>query len=104
TIKEMQNEIVNETEILLLLTPPQIKPNNNFGFLQQEIDFVNEIIQSKRVVLYHYGNPYALKFFKTKNTVATVIVYQNFKEFQDVATEHFQGTFEAKGKLPVSLT
>ena len=104
TIKEMQNEIVNETEILLMLTPPQIKPNNNFGFLQQEIDFVNEIIQSKRVVLYHYGNPYALKFFKTKNTVATVIVYQNFKEFQDVATEHFQGTFEAKGKLPFKPT
>lgn len=104
SLKEMQNEIVNETEILLLLTPPQIKPTNNFGFLQEEIDVVNEIIQSKRVVLYHFGNPYALKFFKTKNTVATVIVYQNFKEFQDVATEHFLGTFEAKGKLPVSLT
>ena len=104
SVKEMQKEIVNETEILLLLTPPQITPTNNFGFLQQEIDFVNEIIQSKRVVLYHFGNPYALKFFKTKNTIATVIAYQNFKEFQDVATEHFLGTFEAKGKLPVSLT
>ena len=65
---------------------------------------MNEIIQSKRVVLYHFGNPYALKLFKTKNTVGTIIVYQNFKEFQDVATEHFQGTFEAKGKLPFKPT
>lgn len=104
SIKEMQNEITDESDVLLLLTPPQIKPTNKFGFLQQEIDFVNQLIQTKKVVLYHFGNPYALKFFNINKTTATVIVYQNFKEFQDVATEHFLGTFEAKGKLPVSLT
>ncbi|TLP80565.1 glycoside hydrolase family 3 protein [Maribacter sp. ACAM166] len=103
-IKEMKHEITNETEVLLLLTPPQIKPTNNFGFLQEEIDFVNHLIQTKKVVLYHFGNPYALKFFNTVKTVATVIAYQNFKEFQDVATEHFLGTLKAKGKLPVSLS
>ena len=104
SIKEMQNEITDESDVLLLLTPPQIKPTNKFGFLQQEIDFVNQLIQTKKVVLYHFGNPYALKFFNINKTTATVIAYQNFKEFQDVATEHFLGTFEAKGKLPVSLT
>ncbi|WP_116772060.1 glycoside hydrolase family 3 protein [Maribacter litoralis] len=102
-IADMRKEIKNETEILLLLTPPQIKPTNNFGFLQEEIDFVNELIASKKVVLYHFGNPYALQFFKTDKTVATVIAYQNFKEFQDIATAHFMGTLEAKGKLPVKL-
>jgi hypothetical protein len=55
------------------------------------------------VVLYHYGNPYALKFFDLENTLATVIVYQEFKEFQDVATEHFLGQLKAKGKLPVTI-
>ncbi|SKB47410.1 glycoside hydrolase family 3 protein [Maribacter arcticus] len=101
---EMRKEIENESEILLLLTPPQIKPNNNFGFLQEEIDFVNEMIDLKKVVLYHFGNPYALKVLNTSKTTATVIAYQNFKEFQDVATEHFSGTLESKGKLPVSLS
>lgn len=104
SIEEMQNEVTDESDVLLLLTPPQIKPTNKFGFLQQEIDFVNQLIQTKKVVLYHFGNPYALKFFNINKTTATVIAYQNFKEFQDVATEHFLGTFEAKGKLPVSLT
>ncbi|WP_339654872.1 glycoside hydrolase family 3 N-terminal domain-containing protein [uncultured Maribacter sp.] len=103
SINEMKNEIANETDVLLLLTPPQIKPTNKFGFLQQEIDFVNQLIQTKKVVLYHFGNPYALQFFKIDKTTATVIVYQNFKEFQDVATEHFLGTLEANGKLPVLL-
>ena len=99
----MRKEVENETEILLLLTPPQIKPTNNFGFLQEEIDFLNDLITTKKVVLYHFGNPYALQSFKTDKTMATVIAYQNFKEFQDVATAHFMGTLEAKGKLPVKL-
>lgn len=103
SIKEMEIEISQETDILLLLTPPQIKPNNNFGFHPAEIEFVNKIINSKNVVLYHFGNPYALKLFNTAKTRATVIVYQNFKVFQDIATEHFLGKLVAKGKLPVSL-
>ncbi|APQ18466.1 glycoside hydrolase family 3 protein [Maribacter hydrothermalis] len=102
-IVEMKKEVKNETDILLLLTPPQIKPTNKFGFFDEEIDFINELITTKNVVLYHFGNPYALKFFKTDQTTATVIAYQNFKEFQDVATEHFLGNLEAKGKLPVLL-
>ena len=103
SIKEMEDEIIKETDILLLLTPPQIKPNNSFGFHPAEIEFVNEIINSKNVVLYHFGNPYALKLFNTVKTTATVIVYQNFKVFQDVATAHFLGELVAKGTLPVSL-
>jgi len=100
---EMKKEVQNESDILLLLTPPQIKPTNKFGFLDEEIEFINKLIASKNVVLYHFGNPYALKFFDIDKTTATVIAYQNFKEFQDVATAHFLGTLEAKGKLPVSL-
>ncbi|WP_157486485.1 glycoside hydrolase family 3 protein [Maribacter forsetii] len=103
-IVEMKKEVKNETEILLLLTPPQIKPTNKFGFFDEEIYFINELIASKNIVLYHFGNPYALKFLKTEKTTATVIAYQNFKEFQDAATEHFLGKLEAKGKLPVSLS
>ncbi|WP_324028012.1 glycoside hydrolase family 3 N-terminal domain-containing protein [Maribacter sp. BPC-D8] len=102
-ILEMKKEVEPETEILLLLTPPQIKPTNKFGFFDEEIQFINELITSKNVVLYHFGNPYALKFFSTEKTTATVIAYQNFKEFQDVATEHFLGSIEAKGKLPFNI-
>ncbi|MEP2239593.1 MAG: glycoside hydrolase family 3 N-terminal domain-containing protein [Maribacter sp.] len=102
-IVAMKKEVKNETEILLLLTPPQIKPTNQFGFFDEEIDFINELIATKNVVMYHFGNPYALKFFNTERTTATVIAYQNFKEFQDVATEHFLGNLEAVGKLPVLL-
>ncbi|MFX0558368.1 glycoside hydrolase family 3 protein [Maribacter sp. CXY002] len=103
TLKLMGSEIQDENHILILLTPPQIKPTHNFGFLQEELDFINKTIGSKKVVLYHFGNPYALQKIKIENTTATIIAYQNFKEFQDVATLHFQGELKAIGKLPISI-
>ena len=99
----MKSEVLKENEVLLLLTPPNVKPANNFGFLKEEIDFINELLVYKKVVLYHYGNPYALKHFKLEKSLATVVVYQDFKEFQEVATEHFLGKRKAIGKLPFKL-
>jgi len=103
TLETTKQEVAAEEHVLLLLTPPKVKPANNFGFLDQELDFMNELIATKKVVLYHFGNPFALRAIDTKNTLATIIVYQDFKEFQEVATEHFLGKLEAVGKLPVTL-
>lgn len=103
SLETSKKEVADEQHILLLLTPPAVKPTNNFGFLDEELDFINQLIATKKVVLYHFGNPLALRKIHTKNTLATVIAYQEFKEFQDVATEHFLGKLEAVGKLPVTL-
>ena len=100
---EMKSEVEQEKDILILLTPPQVKPANTFGLLQEEIDFINELIRNKNVVLYLFGNPYVLNRLSIQNAKAVVIAYQNFTEFQDVATEHFLGKLKAKGKLPVSV-
>jgi beta-glucosidase-like glycosyl hydrolase len=103
SLKIMKSEVLNETEILLLLTPPQVKPANSFGFLKEEIDFINDVLANKNVVLYHYGNPYALTHFNIEKSVATVVVYQDFKEFEEVATAHFLGQLKAVGILPYKL-
>lgn len=103
SLELMKSEVLKENEVLLLLTPPNVKPANNFGFLKEEIDFINELLVYKKVVLYHYGNPYALKHFNFKKSLATVVVYQDFKEFQEVATEHFLGKRKAIGTLPFKL-
>lgn len=102
-LKEMKSEVVNEKNILLLLTPPQVKPANNFGLQEEEIDFINELLQDKNVVLYLFGNPYTLKHLNTEQAKAVVVVYQDFTEFQDIATEHFLGKLKAPGKLPISI-
>ena len=96
---------VNEGEtILLALFPPQVKPTHSFGFSKEELIFINELIQTKKVVLYLFGNPYVLNHIDYEKTKAVIIAYQNFKVFQEVAAEHFLGNLEAKGKLPVMLS
>lgn len=96
-------EIKHEKHVLLLLTPPKVKPANQFGFTDDEITFINKLLSSKQVVLYHFGNPYALKHFEFEKSLATIICYQDFPEFQDIAVEHFQGNLKAKGSLPVTI-
>lgn len=96
-------DIEKEGNILLSLEPPQVKPTNNFGFTEDEIHKINELINTKNVVLYLFGNPYALQLFDYHKAHSTVVAYQNFKVFQEVAASHFMGSIAAKGKLPVEL-
>jgi hypothetical protein len=98
-----KSDITSEENILLSLFPPQVKPTNNFGFTKTEIQFINELISSKNVVLYLFGNPYALRVFDYKNVSTVVLAYQEFVAFQKVAVDHFMGSIIAKGKLPVVL-
>ncbi len=103
SLEDMKSEVKQEKDILLLLTPPQVKPANNFGLLEEEIDFINKLIKTKNVVLYLFGNPYVLNHLHINQTKAAVVAFQSFKEFQDVATQHFLGKLEAKGKLPITI-
>ena len=98
-----EKTLTNAQNILLALFPPQIKPTGNFGFSAKELGTINTLIKTKNVVLYLFGNPYVLNHIDTKNTKATIIVYQHFKVFQEVATSHFLRKLKAKGKLSVSI-
>ncbi len=95
--------IKKEDNILLSLVPPQVKPTNDFGFTKKEISQVNELLNTKNVVLYFFGNPYALQHFDYHKANSVVMAYQNLKEFQEVAASHFHGILPALGKLPVKL-
>ena len=89
--------------VLLSLVPRQVKPNNNFGFSDEELGAINKILHLGKTVLYLFGNPFLLRLLDWERAQAAVVVYQNFKSFQKKAVLHFQGKVEAKGKLPVKL-
>ncbi|MGB5498240.1 MAG: glycoside hydrolase family 3 N-terminal domain-containing protein, partial [Maribacter sp.] len=103
SISSIKSDIAREENILLSLFPPQVKPNDNFGFTRTEIQFINQLIRSKNVVLYLFGNPYALRVFNYENASAVVLAYQEFIAFQEVAAAHFMGLVVAEGKLPFVL-
>ena len=103
TIDEIHDIIKNHENFLLALFPSKVKPQNNFDISSHELALINELIATKNVVLYLFGNPYVLKLIDTTKAKATVIAYQDFKVFQEVAAEHFLERIEAKGKLPISI-
>ena len=98
-------KIALQTEqcILLALYPPQVKPKDNFGFSKEEIDFIQELIVQKEVVIYLFGNPYVLHAIDLEKAKAVVLVYQDFNIFQQQAAQHFLGDFKAKGVLPFTI-
>ncbi len=102
SIGKLENRIQSEENIVLAVYPPQVKPTDTFGLTQEEIRFINVLIQTKNVVLYLFGNPYVLNHIHVENAKAVVLVYQDFNVFQEVAAEHFMGKLRAKGKLSVT--
>ncbi|WP_299534872.1 glycoside hydrolase family 3 protein [Ulvibacterium sp.] len=94
--------ITAKKNILLALFPPQIKPTNKFGLSKEELEFINEMIATENTILYVFGNPYVLNHIDSENANAVVMVYQDFKVFQEVAAQHFLGNLESKGNLPIT--
>lgn len=91
------------SHLLLNIVPPQIKPTDNFGLSDREIKGIQTLINTKKVVLYLFGNPYVLNLLDVTAAEAVVLVYQKFKEFKENAQAHFMGEVTAMGKVPVSI-
>ena len=93
----------NEDNVLIALYPPKVKPLNNFDLKTEELEQLQHLLKSKKVILYVFGNPYVLNLINYKTAKAVVLGYQNFREFQDNALSHFTGENKAKGTLPVTI-
>jgi len=91
-----------DKNILLALYPPQIKPADKFGFSKEELTLINQLIAVKETILYVFGNPYVLNHIDSSKTKATVIIYQDFGTFQEIAAQHFLGLHSAQGKIPIT--
>ncbi len=101
--EELKKRLTGHQDLLLALFPPQVKPTHYFGFSENEFTIINELIATKNVVLYLFGNPYVLNHITFKKAKAVVIAYQDFPEFQEHAVNHFLGRTTAEGKLPISI-
>jgi len=93
----------NEHNILIALYPPKVKPQNNFDLKTEELEQLQHLLKTRKVILYVFGNPYVLNLINYKAAIAVVLGYQNCNEFQDNALAHFIANNKAKGKLPVSI-
>ena len=100
---EIQEAINPLRHVLLALYPPSIKPINNFGIPDREIEMIREIAKNKTVILYLFGNPYVLKLFNLDHFEGINVIFQDFEEFQINAFQNFLGNSVVKGELAVTI-
>ncbi|WP_299435450.1 glycoside hydrolase family 3 N-terminal domain-containing protein [uncultured Maribacter sp.] len=103
SITEIKSKIKDVKNILLNVEPAKVKPQNKFDIPEEYWTFINELLHTKNVKLYVFGNPYILNHLNYKKAQSVIISYQNFEEFKTVAAHHFLEKVEAKGKLPISI-
>ncbi|WP_348822512.1 glycoside hydrolase family 3 protein [Flavobacterium aestuarii] len=91
--------------ILISLFVPKAKPLNNFDLEDGVLEFLGQLFETKKCVLYVFGNPYALQVIPNlEKTIGIVEMYQDFKEFQESAAEQLLEDKKGKGSLPISIS
>ncbi|UJH67875.1 glycoside hydrolase family 3 protein [Allomuricauda sp. SCSIO 65647] len=99
----LSNRTNNGPNTLLGIFPKQVKPKDNFGLTDTELQLIGQTLKEKNTVLYLFGNPFVLNLIDWQQAKTVVVAYQDFRSFQENAANHFMGKIEAKGKLPVTL-
>ncbi|MDC6367563.1 MULTISPECIES: glycoside hydrolase family 3 protein [Flavobacteriaceae] len=99
----LEKKLEETQNIALSIFPPSIKPKDLFGFDPKQLEYIKELIATKNVLIYVFGNPFALDVLGLNPSSNAVVVYQDFPVFQEAAFNHFKGVLKAKGKLPVQL-
>jgi beta-glucosidase-like glycosyl hydrolase len=76
----------NAEKVILSVFVPSHKPLNQFGMDESTLEEIHQLAQSKKCVLFHFGNPLAIKHLgKIEDFEAVVCGYQGFEEVQEIA-------------------
>jgi beta-N-acetylhexosaminidase len=104
-IEQMKENLKGFDTILVTLFVPKAKPLNNFDIDDNVLTFLGELFSTKKCVLYHFGNPYALQVIPNlKSTIGIIQVYQDFREFQESAARQLLRNSRCRGELPVKIS
>lgn len=105
TLNELEKKLIDYDTIVISLFVPKAKPLNNFDIEESVLQFLGDLFQNKKCVLYVFGNPYALQVVPNlKHALGIIEIYQDFTEFQETAAEQLLENTECKGAIPVKVT
>jgi beta-glucosidase-like glycosyl hydrolase len=96
---DKQFEELEDAEwVLVALFVPSAKPINHFGMNPATLKKLQLLAERKKVSLYIFGNPLALKEFTDLEQFAGVTcAFQDFEVVQKTAALHFAGQLQAEG-------
>ena len=103
-ISSIEEELKNFETIIISLFVPKAKPLNNFEVNNEVLDLLSEVLQTKKCIVYVFGNPYVLPLIPHLSKVSGLIeVYQDFEEFQKIAGNYLLENRNFSGNLPVNI-
>lgn len=104
-IEKLEKNLTEYDTLIISLFVPKAKPLNKFDIDEEVLEFLKKIFLSKKCVLYVFGNPYSLQVIPNlKSAFGVVQVYQDFKEFQEVAANQLLLNLTCQGSLPVTIS
>ncbi|OCB70182.1 glycoside hydrolase family 3 protein [Flavobacterium crassostreae] len=103
-IVSLKEQLHQYDTLIVALFVPKAKPLDNFGISDGVLAFLNQLLQSKKCVLYVFGNPYALAVIPNLQLASGIVqVYQDFAVFQENAAIQLVENRFCPGTLPVHL-
>jgi beta-glucosidase-like glycosyl hydrolase len=103
-ISKIKKELENFETILISLFVPKAKPMNNFEINQEVLELLSDLFQTKKCILYVFGNPYVLSLIQNLKKASGLIQgYQDFNEFQETAAIQLLDNTPLFGILPVNI-
>jgi beta-N-acetylhexosaminidase len=103
-LKSIKKDVEKFETIIISLFVPKAKPQNNFEINDEVLDLLSNLLQTKKCILYVFGNPYVLPIIPNIKVASGLIeVYQDFNEFQKNAGIQLLKNTTCYGKLPVNI-
>lgn len=101
-IRQLFDSLYQYDVVLLSIHGTRTKASDNFGLNDMQVAFVNQLAKYKQVVLVHFGNPYALKYFEEIPTLLQSYTEDPYS--QQAAAQAIFGAADISGKLPVTAS
>jgi beta-glucosidase-like glycosyl hydrolase/CubicO group peptidase (beta-lactamase class C family) len=80
-----------------------IFPGRDFGISQDNLELLDRLADSTKVILVMFSSPYSLSLLAdTADYAAILIAHQDNKLSNEIAAQIIMGSIDAKGRLPVS--
>ena len=103
-VSAIKKQLENFKTIIISLFVPKAKPANNFEINDEVLELLSVLLQTKKCIIYVFGNPYVLPLIPNlKKASGLIQVYQDFEEFQKIAGIQFLENTNCHGSLPVNI-
>ncbi|MEO6190658.1 MAG: glycoside hydrolase family 3 N-terminal domain-containing protein [Saprospiraceae bacterium] len=98
-----ENSYIQSADLIIVsLHNLNYKVEKSYGLNKEEINFITQLSQKKKVILCVFGAPYVCAQFKYVSAI--VLAYENNKMVQDITAELMFGSDPIHGVLPVNIS